>query len=536
MFYTALILLVALNAPAYAQDLFGPKTDYYVGFDPRWLFGISVFSADLDGDGDNDIAVTNVSGVSVLLNNGNGTFATKVDYSVADIPTSIFSADLDSDGDNDLAVTNVFSANASVLLNNGDGTFATKVDYAVERLPESIFSADLDGDGDNDLAVANAGLYPSFIGTVTVLLNNGNGTFARKLNYPAGINPASVFSADLDGDGDNDLAVANRGAFHSGLKEYINSSVSVLLNNGDGTFASKIEYTGGDSPTSVLSDDLDGDGDNDLAVTNQFSYNISVLLNSGNGTFAPKVDYGVGVAPFSLFSADLDGDGDNDLAVTNRGYADQLGNTVSVLLNNGDGTFAPHLNYRTGNMPASVFSADLNGDGNNDLGVANSYSSSVSVLLNLSSHNIDSTGQVVLVSNSLGFSDEEKAFYEIDGIRFLEQQAFTLYREINEDTSEHGVFTPGGITSGIKQQKFQDFLLPYSLYIQTYLLNFFVDRRSADEQQRNENLLQTTIIESGELTIDSKKFADTVKYYNTHGLNLSEGQKVTLSVEPSSIL
>ena len=63
-------LLVALNTAAYAQALFGPPTHYPTGF------SLSVFSVDLDGDGDNDLAVIHDSYVSVLLNNGNGTICT----------------------------------------------------------------------------------------------------------------------------------------------------------------------------------------------------------------------------------------------------------------------------------------------------------------------------------------------------------------------------------------------------------------------------------------------------------------------------
>ena len=102
---------------------------------------------------------------------------------------------------------------------------------------------------------------------------------------------------------------------------------------------------------------------------------MSVLLNNGDGTFAPKVEYGVGSRPWSLFSADLDGDGDNDLAVANRD-----GNSVSVLLNNGDGTFAPKVDYFVGHLPLSVFGADLDGDGDNDLATAIGRSTTVSVL------------------------------------------------------------------------------------------------------------------------------------------------------------
>ncbi len=190
-------------------------------------------------------------------------FAPKVDYGVGNGPTSIFSVDLDGDGDNDLAVANWNNGNVSVLLNNGNGTFAPKVDY-VGNGPYSVFGMDLDKDGDNDLAVADRA-----DGNVSVLLNNGNGTFAPKVDYVVGSQPYSVFSVDLDRDGDNDLVVANFGS----------GTVSTLLNNGDGQFSPKVEYNAGDGPISVFSADLDGDGDNDLAVANWFSNNVSVLLN-----------------------------------------------------------------------------------------------------------------------------------------------------------------------------------------------------------------------------------------------------------------
>ena len=384
--YTVLTLLVALNAPAYA-------TDYTVGWDPQ-----SVFSADLDGDGNNDLVTANQSStqvdprgtVSVLLNKGDGTFAPKVDYGVGHAPRSVFIADIDGDGDNDLAVANGVSNTVSVLLNNGDGTFAPKVDYAVGSNPSSVFSVDLDGDGDNDLAVPNR-----TSGTVSVLLNNGDGTFAPKVDYDAGSDPISVFSADLDWDGDHDLVVANQGtALRTVFGTLVMSVVSVLMNNGDGTFAPKVDYDAGEGLRSVFSADLDGDGDNDFAVANGgFSTSpgntVSVLLNNGDGTFAPKLEYGVGSRPWSLFSADLDGDGDNDLAVANRD-----GNSVSVLLNNGDGTFAPKVDYFVGHLPLSVFGADLDGDGDNDLATAIGRSTTVSVLLISSIGNSNLSGKV----------------------------------------------------------------------------------------------------------------------------------------------
>ena len=289
---------------------FSSHSVYPVGTEP-----VSVFSADLDGDGDLDLATANFydDDVSVLLNNGDGTFAPHSVYPVGTCPRSVFSTDLDGDGDLDLAVTNYYSNNVSVLLNNGDGTFTFHSVYPVGTYPASVFSADLDGDGDLDLASANYGTN-----TVSVLLNNGDGTFAPHSVYTVDSYPYSIFSADLDGDGDLDVAVTNEGT----------ASVSVLPNNGDGTFAPDSVYTVGSYPYSVFSADLDGDGDLDLAVANYGTDNVSVLLNNGDGTFAPHSVYPAGGSPRSVFSADLDGDGDLDLAVANCGT-----DNVSVLRN-----------------------------------------------------------------------------------------------------------------------------------------------------------------------------------------------------------
>ncbi|OGC83128.1 MAG: hypothetical protein A2W07_09075 [candidate division Zixibacteria bacterium RBG_16_43_9] len=79
---------------------------------------------------------------------------------------------------------------------------------------------------------------------------------------------------------------------------------------------------------------MDKDGDLDLVVANERDNNVSVLKNNGDGTFQPKVDYATGNCPISLFCADLDGDSDLDIATAN--YSSH---TVSILKNNGDGTF-----------------------------------------------------------------------------------------------------------------------------------------------------------------------------------------------------
>ncbi len=338
---------------------FAGKVDYTSGTP------YSVAIGDLNGDGKQDLATVNVDGnsVSIFINTGTGSFATKVDYTTGSVPESVAIGDLNGDGKPDLAVANYTSASVSVFLNNGNGTFASKVDYTAGSNPHSVAIGDLNGDGKQDLAVANY-----FGNSVSVILNNGNGTFAAKVDYTTGSNPYSVAIGDLNGDGKKDLALANGGS----------DSVSVFLNNGNGTFVAKVDYTTGIVPYSVAIGDLNGDGKADLAVANYTSSSVSIFQNNGNGTFATKVDYTTGNNPYSVAIGDLTGDGKPDLAVAN-GNA----NTVSTFQNNGNGTFAAKIDYGAGTNPSSVAIGDLNNDGKADMATAN-YGTTVSIFLNLS--------------------------------------------------------------------------------------------------------------------------------------------------------
>ena len=99
-----------------------------------------------------------------------------------------------------------------------------------------------------------------------------------------GSNPDSVTAGDFNGDGYIDLAVAN----------YCSNTVSILLNNGNGTFTQSSTPSVGSDPYSVTAGDFNGDGLLDLAVANYCSNTVSILLNNGNGTFAQSSTPGVG--------------------------------------------------------------------------------------------------------------------------------------------------------------------------------------------------------------------------------------------------
>jgi hypothetical protein len=137
----------------------------------------------------------------------------------------------------------------------------------------------------------------------------------------------------------------------------------------------------GSGPLAVAIADLDADGYQDIVTANngfdRRGHTVSVLLGNGDGTFEPKRDYRTGVNPCSVVIGDLNGDGALDLATADAG-----GNTVSVLLGTGNGRFGAARSYPTGRVPRGVAIGDLNSDGKLDLATADSVSHTVSVFLN----------------------------------------------------------------------------------------------------------------------------------------------------------
>ncbi|MEM1226444.1 MAG: FG-GAP-like repeat-containing protein [Planctomycetota bacterium] len=323
----------------------------------------SATTGNFNNDGVTDLVTANAGSddVSVLLGNGDGTFASQQRFAAGASPMSLTTGDFNGDGVTDVVTANAGSDDVSVLLGNGDGTFALQQRFGVGDEPSFVTTGDFNGDGVNDLVTANRKSDD-----VSMLLGNGDGTFASQQHFPAGADPFSLTTGDFNADGLIDLVTANR----------FGNNVSVLLGNGDGTFASQQQFPVGDGPLSVTTGDFNADGLTDLVTANALSDDVSVLLGSGDGTFATQQRFGVANGPRSLTTGDFNTDGLTDLVTTNPNSDD-----ISVLLGNGDGTFASQQRFATGNAASSATTGDFNGDGTTDVVTANAGSDDVSVLL-----------------------------------------------------------------------------------------------------------------------------------------------------------
>jgi FG-GAP-like repeat/FG-GAP repeat len=276
-------------------------------------------------------------------------------------------------------------------------SFAQAARYVTGAGPSAIAVGDLNGDGRPDLATANAGVDPDECSThsVSVLLNRGSGRFGAKQDYPGRRCPAAIAIGDLNGDGKPDLVTANWADPDSPT-----STVSVFANRGDGTFGPRQDFATASGAASIAIADVNGDGASDVITSSGDSFGcayvetVSVLLNRGDGTFQPRSTYSVGSCPY-LAVGDVNGDGAPDIVT-----AEGEDNAVSVLLGNGDGTFQARRVYKAGQDPESVAIGDLNADGKQDLVVSSGMS--VDVLLNAGDGSFRAAGDYLTGQLSVG--------------------------------------------------------------------------------------------------------------------------------------
>ena len=223
-------------------------------------------TADFNGDGNIDLAITGESGGVIALGDGKGSFTLGSMFSAIGLSYDLLVGDFNNDSKLDLVLWD--STYTYTYLGNGDGTFASAKRTRNGGGPVLGVVGDFDSDGNLDLATVN-----DYSGKFAVLLGQGDGTF-DVTTYAAGKHPEAIASADFNLDGKLDLVVGN----------IFNDSIGVYLGNGDGTFQSDAIRTTVFSPAEILTADLNKDGKPDLVI------NASILLGIGDGTFqAPQL-------------------------------------------------------------------------------------------------------------------------------------------------------------------------------------------------------------------------------------------------------
>lgn len=267
---------------------FSNPASYTVGRQP-----VDVRASDVDGDGDLDLTTTcyDSKNTTVLLNDGVGHFSLGERHQFTSRPHSHATGDFDGDGDIDLAVTERTSGSAdshlTILANAGDGTYSEIARHHTGYNAYRVEAADFDRDGDLDLAVGRfgAGVLDH---RLRLYRNQGDGTFSLFTAYSIPGAPLDLAVDDFDQDGDLDIAISS----YEGDANYSSAWVQILRNAGDGSFVADththliIGY-----PRSMASADLNGDGDLDLAITGSGLLNILQNQCACSGGAPPPVTY-----------------------------------------------------------------------------------------------------------------------------------------------------------------------------------------------------------------------------------------------------
>ena len=220
----------------------------------------------------------------------------------------------------------------------GTISFAPHVDFTAGTSPQALVAADFNGDGNEDLAVAD-----HTGDKVSIFFGNGDGGFSAGPVLALSAPPVSIITGDFNGDGKPDLAVAASPAAGSTA-----TTVTVFLNTGSSTFGlgeiTTVETTAvTNEAVGLAAGDFNDDNKLDLAVTDFTTQNVSILFGNGNGTFQTAVNYQTDGSPTAITEADFNDDGLPDLAVTAttlNSTGQTISNQLLLLLDSSTGDFS----------------------------------------------------------------------------------------------------------------------------------------------------------------------------------------------------
>jgi len=355
---------------------FNLDAEYIVGSGPT-----GITADDFDNDNDIDLAVTNYgylgqgTTITLLLNNGNGTFSDGGDFAAGTSPYRIESDFINNDNLIDLVIADDKQI-INVLINSGNNDFSDRTEYTAGpnyagNYYCNVELADMDNDTDIDILYSSSRTWDGVRGQIAYLKNNGDGTFAPQIRinlteFTAGA--TDVGTGDLNGDGWLDMV----GASFSGRTS---DGYQVAYSDGSGGFQPAFKNPAGQATRGILVGDVNNDDIPDVVTIDNYGLGVTVHLNRGNGVFDLPPLFDATYFSSAFYAADIDLDGDLDVVTSANSYT-AVGVTVAVILNNGDGTFAPPvLDYSVGGGGVQAKFKDLNGDNYPDLFFATARSS-----------------------------------------------------------------------------------------------------------------------------------------------------------------
>lgn len=280
-------------------------------------------------------------------------------------PRFLAVGDFNNDCFLDLAVANLGPPSGrgslSILLNNREGSFVSARPLSLEGNARGIVAADFNRDGHLDLAIVISSRR-----MVTVLLGDGKGRFDSSFDLATGPGPQTIAVGDLNNDGFLDLATANSSS---------SESVTIFLNDQRGDFQTAAPLAMDDSPFDLDVGDLNNDGFLDIVTAHAAATDsLWVWLGDGKGAFSFKERFPASTDPIRVLLADINADNFLD-ALSVNGSANQ----INILLGDGQGNLSAPRSLETGQTPISAALGDLNRDGLLDLVVANQTSNDVSL-------------------------------------------------------------------------------------------------------------------------------------------------------------